>query len=321
MDQNVRSCCTPKRNTHAATSRPTTHLDTGAVRGDNHTMIYLSGGRFLKGTDSHEGFPADGEGPVKEIVVNPFYIDADTVTNKEFAAFVESTGYKTEAEKYGWSFVFYSFVTDEAGSDVFYAVRDTPWWWAVKNANWMQPEGSGSTIMNRMDHPVVHVSWNDAIVFCQWKGKRLPTEAEWEFAARGGLEQKRYPWGDELNPEGEYVCNIWQGTFPQQNEKLDGYISTAPAQSFPPNDYGLYNVAGNVWEWCFGWFTAKDDHLTEQIYNTKSPMESETKVIKGGSYLCHESYCNRYRVAARSSNTPDSSTGNMGFRCVMDIQK
>ena len=163
-----------------------------------------------------------------------------------------------------------------------------------------------------MDHPVVHVSWNDAKAFCNWAGKRLPTEKEWEFAARGGLEQKKYVWGDELHPNGKHYCNIWQGAFPNTNTMEDGYLGTAPVDSFPPNGYGLHNMAGNVWEWCANWF--------DQSMNLSSRVDLKApKAMRGGSYLCHHSYCNRYRVAARSSNTMDSSTGNLGFRCVRDI--
>jgi len=168
-----------------------------------------------------------------------------------------------------------------------------------------------------LDHPVVHVSWNDALAYCNWAGKRLPTEAEWEFAARGGLEQKKYAWGDELLPNGQHYANIWQGQFPNENQGLDGYKGTAPARSFPPNDYGLYNVCGNIWEWCSDWFSSTY-HVHDTRENPKGIPNGTSKVIRGGSYLCHESYCNRYRVAARSSNTPDSSTGHMGFRCAKD---
>lgn len=280
-------------------------------------MIYLSGGEFLMGTNSNEGFPRDGEGPVRNVKVNPFYMDPCTVTNSEFLEFVADTGYKTEAEQYGWSFVFSSFVSEQVAKTVTEVVQNAPWWWAVKGAYWREPEGPDSTIMDRMDHPVVHVSWNDALVYCQWSGKRLPTEGEWEYAARGGLVQKRYPWGDRLHPDGKHMCNIWQGTFPNKNKGADGYLGTAPAKSFPPNGYGLYNVSGNVWEWCSDWFSSTF-YVDGTCDNPNGPSIGKAKVTRGGSYLCHNSYCNRYRVAARSSNTPDSSTGNIGFRCAAD---
>jgi formylglycine-generating enzyme len=263
-------------------------------------MIYIPGGEFLMGSESPDAFPADGEGPVRTVRVAPFYMDACAVTYAEFSRFVEATQYVTDAERYGWSFVCKGLVSEKVARSVQHVVAQTPWWLVVEGATWKHPEGPDSTLASRADHPVVHVSWNDAIAYCKWAGKRLPTESEWEFAARGGLEQKTYPWGDSLTPGGKHHCNIWQGQFPDRNTAEDGYVGTAPAQSFPPNGYGLYNMCGNVWEWCVDG--------TEQA-----------KVIRGGSYLCHESYCNRYRVSARSSNTPDSSTGHMGFRCVMDI--
>jgi formylglycine-generating enzyme required for sulfatase activity len=280
-------------------------------------MIYLSGGEFLMGTNGKEGFPRDGEGPVRNVKINPFYIDPCTVTNSEFSEFVTDTGYKTEAEQYGWSFVFSNFVSDQVAKTVTEVVQNAPWWWAVKGAYWKKPEGPDSNIIDRMDHPVVHVSWNDALVYCEWSGKRLPTESEWEYAARGGLVQKRYPWGDRLHPDGKYMCNIWQGTFPEKNTGKDGYLATAPAKSFPANGYGLYNVSGNVWEWCSDWFSPTY-YVDGTCENPKGPASGKAKVTRGGSYLCHNSYCNRYRVAARSSNTPDSSTGNIGFRCAAD---
>ncbi|WP_243856123.1 MULTISPECIES: formylglycine-generating enzyme family protein [Cytobacillus] len=280
-------------------------------------MIYLPGGEFLMGTND-QGYPADGEGPVRKVHVNPFYIDECTVTNAQFDVFVRETGYKTDAELYGWSFVFHSFASDETRNKATQVVQQTPWWLVVEGANWRNPEGPDSAIGNRRDYPVVHVSWNDAEAFCKWAGKRLPTEAEWEYAARGGLVQKNFPWGDELYPDGKCLSNIWQGQFPNHNSALDGYKGTAPARSFPPNRYGLYNATGNVWEWCSDWFSPAF-HINAPRNNPKGPPFGTAKVIKGGSYLCHESYCNRYRLAARSSNTPDSSTGNMGFRCAGDI--
>ena len=168
-----------------------------------------------------------------------------------------------------------------------------------------------------MDHPVVHVSWNDAQAYCVWAGKRLPTEAEWEYAARGGLEGKAFPWGDELEPNGEHRMNVWQGTFPNENTCADGFYGVAPVDAFPPNGYGLHNATGNVWEWCSDWFSI-DFHTRDTRTDPKGPARAENRSTRGGSYLCHDSYCRRYRVAARNSMEPSSTTGNTGFRCAQD---
>ena len=192
---------------------------TAAVSTDN--MIELPGGKFLMGTNDADGFPADGEGPVREITLDPFYIDETTVTNYQFAEFIKATNYITDAEHYGWSFVFYGLLSEEDQKADYQVAAPTPWWYAVPGAQWNHPEGKDSHINERKDHPVVHVSWHDAQAYCQWIGKRLPTEAEWEFAARGGLIQKKFPWGDELIPGGEHRCNIWQGNFPDYNSLED----------------------------------------------------------------------------------------------------
>ncbi|MFW6174200.1 MAG: formylglycine-generating enzyme family protein [Chloroflexota bacterium] len=313
-------CCAASRGegggSPMAFSPQTVKSGAGAGQVDEG-MTRLEGGPFLMGTDYRRGFPADGEGPVREVRVSPFYIDTAAVTNAQFKEFVNSAGYETEAERFGWSFVFHQFVSEETGAKVTQAVAEAPWWWKVDGADWRHPFGPDSGIDDIMDHPVVHVSWNDAWTYARWAGKRLPTEAEWEFAARGGLEQAVYAWGDDLTPDGEHRCNIWQGKFPDVNRCLDGYAGTAPARSFQPNGYGLYNVAGNVWEWCADWFSP-DFHVDGPREDPAGPPGGMSRVMKGGSYLCHASYCNRYRVAARSSNTPDSSTGNLGFRCVRD---
>jgi len=280
-------------------------------------MIMVRGESFLMGTNEEDVFPADGEGPARQVTVDDFYIDQHTVTNREFQLFIKDTNYKTDAEHFGWSFVFQYFLSSYISKKVTQRVQQTPWWVVVEGAYWKQPEGPDSQINDRMDHPVVHISWHDALAYCRWAGKRLPTEAEWEFAARGGLEQNRYPWGNELTPTGRYYCNIWQGTFPHINTKEDGFVGTAPAISFPQNGYGLYNMAGNVWEWCADWFS-KDHDLNFERYNPIGPKTGKSRVMRGGSYLCHEQYCDRYRVAARTANTPDSSSGNVGFRCVRD---
>lgn len=316
------SCCTPKRPatgdglvaSATGTSALRERLRTGSLDG----MKLIPGGDFLMGSADADGWMADGEGPVRTVQLQPFYIDACCVTNEQFNAFVNATGYKTEAERFGWSFVFHLFLERDQLAEVAQRVVGSEWWCRVEGARWRQPEGPGSTIKQRWDHPVVHVSWADAVAYAAWAGKRLPTEAEWECAARGGLVQKRFAWGDELMPEGRHRCNIWQGVFPTHNTADDGFVGTAPVRSFKPNAYGLYNVAGNVWEWCHDWFSA-DFHVTGPREDPVGPEVGERKVIRGGSFLCHDSYCNRYRVGARTANTPDSSTGNMGFRCVRDV--
>ena len=313
--ENEPSCCAASREPSKKTGTDVI-VKKNAVPISTDNMIKLPGGKFLMGTCDDEGFPADGEGPIREITLNSFYIGETTVTNSQFAEFIKATDYKTESELYGWSFVFYGLLSEEDQKADYQVAAPTPWWCAIQGAQWNHPEGKHSDINDRMDHPVVHVSWNDAHAYCQWSGKRLPTEAEWEYAARGGLVQKKYPWGDELTPEGEHRCNIWQGKFPDYNSMEDGFLGTAPVKSFKPNDFGLYNVSGNVWEWCNDWFS-KDFHKTGTRNNPLGPLSGESKVMRGGSFLCHRSYCNRYRVAARSSNTADSSTSNIGFRCVV----
>jgi formylglycine-generating enzyme required for sulfatase activity len=278
-------------------------------------MVALPGGAFLMGTDDREGFPADGEGPVRQVELSPFRITETTVTNSQFATFVKATGYRTEAEGFGWSYVFHAFVAE--GLTGIGHPEGAPWWTGVEGADWCHPDGRGTSIGSRPNHPVVHVSWNDASAYCEWRGVRLPTESEWEYAARGGLVQKRYAWGDELTPNGRHRCNIWQGRFPDLNTQEDGYAGTAPVKSFTPNGFGLHNMSGNVWEWCADWFS-RDFHVDGPRKDPAGPGAGTDRVIRGGSYLCHASYCNRYRVAARSHNTPDSATGNMGFRCAAD---
>jgi formylglycine-generating enzyme required for sulfatase activity len=271
-----------------------------AGKGSTAGMVELGGG-FLMGTADADGFPQDREGPVREVEVEPFWIDPLAVTNSRFAEFVEATGHLTEAEREGWSFVFGGLLPDDFPATR--AIADATWWRQVMGADWRHPEGPQSGIDERLEHPVVHVSWNDAAAFCAWAGMRLPSEQEWEYAARGGLEQRRFPWGDELEPGGIHRMNVWQGSFPGRNTLDDGWLGTCPVDEYEPNGFGLMNTSGNVWEWCAGLF---------------SPVDPDEKAIRGGSYLCHASYCNRYRVAARSHNTAASSTGNTGFRCARD---
>ncbi len=309
------ACCAP------SAGRPPSALAEpeggGDGTGSTEGMVLLEGGEFLMGSEDPEGFPADGEGPVRPVQLGPFWIDRCAVSNRRYAAFAEATGHITDAEQFGWSFVFGGLLPDDF-EETRGAVQ-APWWRQVFGACWRHPEGPGSAIEDRLDHPVVHVSWRDARAFSGWAGLRLPTEAEWEFAARGGLVQARLPWGDERESGGEHQMNVWQGAFPSDNTLEDGWLGTCPVGEFSPNGYGLQNVSGNVWEWCADWFHAAAEHPDGGSVDPKGPQRGEAKVIRGGSYLCHDSYCNRYRVAARSSNTPDSSTGNMGLRCARGI--
>jgi formylglycine-generating enzyme required for sulfatase activity len=284
-----------------------------SVRG----QVLVPGGTSLLGDAFGEGYAADGEVPVHEVRLPDFHMDATTVTNAAFATFAKATGYVTDAEDLGVSAVFHLAVGGDR-RHVAGAVEGAAWWLAVEGASWRTPEGPGSDVATRANHPVVHVSWNDAQAYCAWAGKRLPTEAEWEYAARGGLAQQRYAWGDELTPRGRWMCNIWQGTFPTANTLEDGYLTTAPVTSFAPNSYGLWNTAGNVWEWCSDWFDT-GYYATSPRESPPGPESGEARVMRGGSYLCHYSYCNRYRVAARSSNTPESASGNLGFRCANSV--
>ncbi|WP_327103930.1 formylglycine-generating enzyme family protein [Nonomuraea glycinis] len=301
------ACCGPSRDAAAGSHRPEAGRAVVVEAGRREPprgMARIPGGTFWMGGDDPDGRPEDGEGPVRQVRLRPFLIDPTCVTNARFATFVKDTGYVTEAERIGWSFVFRQF----AGHGVMDAsVPQAPWWAGVEGATWRSPEGPGSSVRDRQNHPVVHVSWHDAATYAAWAGKRLPTEAEWEMAARGGLERARYPWGDELAPKGRPRCNIWQGRFPGAPSK-----GTMPVKSFQPNGHGLYNVAGNVWEWTADWWGTAWEPFAE---DPSGPADGDAKVMRGGSYLCHDSYCNRYRVAARTANTPDSATGHTGFRC------
>lgn len=313
-----KSCCAPAaaRGEYSVEEEFVRHstLDADLVQ----HMISLPGGAFLMGTDYAEAFPQDGEGPVRSVTLDPFLIDKYPVTNDLFGRFVTETGYQTEAERFGWSFVFWSHISKARYHEL---VKDTvanaPWWCKVPRASWNAPEGPGSDIRRRGNFPVVHVSWHDAQAFCEWSGQRLPTEAEWEYAARGGLEQKLYPWGDKLRPGGWHLCNIWQGDFPREDTGDDGFTGTCPVDAFPSNGFGLFSMTGNTWEWCADWFSAQ--HNLAVTSNPRGPETGEARVMKGGSFLCHKSYCNRYRVAARSSNTPDSSCAHTGFRCAASL--
>lgn len=257
-------------------------------------MMFIPGGVLLMGAEDEMPF----EAPVHEARIDAFWIDKFEVTVAEFQRFVEATGYRTEAEKFGWSGVF----------DI-----KTGAWTRVDRADWRRPDGPASKAAP--DEPVTQVSWNDAHEYAKWAGKRLPTEAEWEYAARGGLTGKRYIWGDELRPGGHPAANWWQGRFPSYNTGEDGFLGRAPVGKFPPNGYGLYDMTGNVWEWCSDWFDP-DYYSRSPRDNPQGPDEGEERAMRGGSWLCSENFCTNFRPAARSHATPDSGLNNLGFRCV-----
>lgn len=316
-------CCTPVRagGSHDAhpvppgpagrSLLPTVQPAGGAATHAVEQCVVPSG-PFAMGDAHGDGRPQDGEGPVREVDVPAFTVDATSVTNDAFAAFVAATGHLTDAERYGSSSVFHLAVRADDTDVVGYAPA-VPWWLQVRGASWRHPDGPLSDLEGRGDHPVVHVSWHDAQAYCRWAGRALPTEAQWEKASRGGLPGLRYPWGDELRPDGAWRANIWQGDFPRSNTLEDGFLTTAPVRTFEPNGFGLWQTVGNVWEWCTDTFAPRDPR------GRLLPVRPDTepaRVLRGGSYLCHDSYCNRYRNAARSSNTAESSSGNIGFRTV-----
>lgn len=250
---------------------------------------------------TEQGFPY--ESPVHEVEVGSFWMDITEVTVEDFGRFVQATAYKTESEKLGWSGVF----------DL-----DKGEWTRSDGASWRHPEGPSTSASLR--EPVVHVSHADALAYAKWADKRLPTEAEWEFAARGGLKEQRYPWGNELRPGGKPVANWWQGHFPEENTGEDGFPRRAPVASFEPNGYGLHDMAGNVWEWCADWFD-EDYYRGSPRTNPKGAALGEERVIRGGAWLCSINYCQGYRAAARGKTPPDSGLNNTGFRCARDYRK
>ncbi len=257
-------------------------------------MAHIPGGTFAMGTD--DGFPF--EGPVHTVTIKPFLLDKHEVTVAAFGRFVKSTGYKTEAEKFGWGGVF-----------------DPPLgtWTKGDGADWRYPDGPQRPAA-RADEPVTQVSYADAAAYARWAGKRLPTEAEWEFAARGGSKNALFPWGSDLEPGGKPVANWWQGTFPDKNTVKDGYLRRAPVGRFVPNGYGLRDMGGNVWEWCSDWYDP-DYYARSPKANPPGPTQGQERVIRGGSWMCSLNYCRGFRVAARSQSAPDSGLNNLGFRC------
>lgn len=273
----------------------------------------IPAGHFQMGDAFGEGYRADGETPVHGVSLEAFSLDVTTVTNRMFARFVGASGYRTESEIYGSSAVFH-LDAQAKRADILGHAAGTPWWLNIRGADWAHPTGPQSAWQDIPDHPVVQVSHNDALAYCRWAGRRLPTEAEWEYGARGGLDSQRYAWGNELlGNGGQHMCNIWQGTFPTLNTQDDGFTATAPVKSYAPNGFGLYEMAGNVWEWCADWFLPRY-YENSPSDNPQGPSIGSGRVMRGGSHLCHDSYCNRYRVAARSQNSPDSATSNCGFR-------
>lgn len=308
------SCCTPSRG---AGPRPREDVSQGPP-GLGADMLEIPGGVYQLGGDGPECIVADGEGPVRAVQVDSFLIDITTVTNRQFSGFVAQTGYVTDAEHFGWSFVFEGLLAP--GTECLaLPPGTTPWWRAVPGAHWRQPCGPAAGRLALPDHPVVHVSWHDACAFARWAGKRLPTEAQWEVAARGATVGQTFPWGEALEEGGRRHCNVWQGEFPHADRGADGFTGTTPALGFEANGYGLFNMLGNVWEWCADWWSV-DWHRPASPatrLNPLGPQAGQAKVIRGGSWLCHASYCNRYRLSARTHNTPHSSTGHMGFRCVL----
>ncbi len=293
-------------------------------------MVWIPSGTFTMGSENGQ----TDEKPVRQISVDGFWIDKTEVTNEEFERFVKATGYVTVAERkpdpkdfpgadpamlVAGSIVFQP-PPGEVPLNNYYA-----WWTYIPGANWRHPEGPGSNLQGREKHPVVQVSFFDAEAYCKWAGKRLPTEAEWEFAARGGLSGKMYGWGDEQTPAGKWVANIWQGKFPNENSLDDGFRTTAPVGSYPANGYGLVDMSGNVWEWCADWYGANvyanmPAKNPQGVSIAESNDENEPgvpkRVQRGGSYLCADTYCTGYRPSARMKNTPDSATSHTGFRCV-----
>lgn len=307
-------------------------------------MAYIPGGTFVMGGKSNQADP--DELPRHEVAVAPFFMDVTEVTNRQFAAFVEATGYVTVAERaIDWEEMKKQLPPDvprppdsllQPGALVFHPTPNpvplddvSQWWHWTNGADWRHPEGPGSSIEGKMDQPAVQVAWEDAVAYAEWAGKRLPTEAEWEWAAMGGQDDPIYPWGNEPASQGKPRANFWQGLFPYENTEEDGFYGPAPVRSFPPNGYGLYDMAGNVWEWCADWYHAE---YYRQAAAGKAnpggpddsfdPMEPFTpkRSIRGGSFLCNDAYCSGYRVARRMKSSPDSGLNHTGFRCVKDIR-
>ena len=298
-------CCSPSFPPRRAGSAPTTAMKGVGPASLKAASVLVQGGICHVGTNQPL-FPRDGEAPRRPIILKSFRLAPMATTVAEFGAFVASTGYVTDAERLGSSFVFRDQVHPETEAD---DVPGLQWWKDVKGASWKNPSGAAADPEPPADHPVTHVSWNDAVAYATWAGGRLPSEAEWEHAARGLLVDPVYPWGD-TPPDDEtfFPCNIWQGRFPSDNTGADGHLGLAPALSFAPNGLGLYNMCGNSWEWT----ADRPDRERERSFE-------DARVLKGGSFLCHASYCHRYRIAARMARPTHTTTGHMGFRIAFSV--
>lgn len=304
-------CCTPIR-TEKKSIVP--FKITKSERQINKSAVEIPGGNSIIGTNSPLIFE-DDEGPARKIKIKPYKISETTVTNSEFRSFVNATNYKTDAESFGWSFVFWKQIPGNVETTL--GVSGANWWRRVDGACWSAPNGPNTQDDCLPDHPVVHISWNDAIAYANWVGGRLPSEGEWEYAARAGQGDVLFPWGnEEPNDESFTPCNIWQGQFPNINTIKDGFETTAPARSFNPNPWGIYNMVGNVWEWTNDTFK---EGLLDYSSKKGSSLIQSYKLFKGGSFVCHRSYCYRYRIAARSGASSESSSSHYGFRIVWPV--
>jgi formylglycine-generating enzyme required for sulfatase activity len=334
-EDSLKSCC----------SKIPSRFNAFGQKVDKHDgMVWIPAGNFMMGGDNEQA--RKDEYPKHGVKVNGFYMDATEVTNAQFSEFVKATGYITTAEKdINWDEIKSQVPPNtpkppdsvlKAASLIFVPTKsevnlnDYSQWWAwTRGANWRHPNGPNSDIIGKDNFPVTHVSWDDAVAYSKWAGKRLPTEAEWEYAARGGLINNSYSWGKTFDEMGASKCNFWQGNFPYLNLNKDGFMGAAPVKSFAPNGYGLYDVAGNVWEWCADLYN--NDYYTQLsktklAINPKGPTKSydpdepliTKRVMRGGSFLCNDSYCSGYRVSARMKSSPDSGMEHLGFRCVMD---
>ncbi len=283
-----------------------------ALRG---RLVPIPGGFFDMGTRKST-YAADLDAPRRRVKVTGFLLSPVTVTAADYAAFVAATGYRSVAEVEGWSYVFHLLLANPADHPT-HPPR-LPWWRQVFGASWAAPAGPGSHWSDTPGHPAVHIAWYDALAYATWAGLRLPTEAEWERAARGGLKHMKFPWGNALVPAGGHAMNVWQGDFPRTNSAEDGYIGTCPVDAFAPNGYGLYNMTGNVWEWVADYYgprPAGDQPLSDPT----GPVTGSARIQRGGSFLCHDSYCDRYHVHSRTATDPDSSMANCGFRVAADL--